>query len=78
MGTPEESQAKARSKVKPDTPSTMKYSYMFEDNKSPTVQLDALLRAISTYIVRLPSLRFYGALRRYSSCHRLTLRLSYL
>ncbi|KAH7313479.1 hypothetical protein B0I35DRAFT_273930 [Stachybotrys elegans] len=50
MGTPEESQSKA--KAKPDAPSAMQYSYMFESNKSPTVQFDALLRAISHYIVK--------------------------
>jgi hypothetical protein len=36
----------------PTPPSTIQYAYMFEPNKSPTKQLDALLRAISRYICR--------------------------
>lgn len=31
--------------------SNMKYEYMFEKDKSPTKQLDAILRAIAKYIV---------------------------
>lgn len=31
---------------------SVEYRYMFEDNKSPTKQLDALLRAIARHIVR--------------------------
>lgn len=34
----------------------VQYAYMFEKDKSPTKQLDALLRAIAVYIVRIPSL----------------------
>jgi hypothetical protein len=30
------------------------YGYLFEDNKKPTETLDALLRGIANYIVRLP------------------------
>jgi hypothetical protein len=29
----------------------IRYEYMFEENKSPTKQLDALLRAIAKYII---------------------------
>lgn len=32
-------------------PSGIRYAYMFEPNKSPTAQLDALLRAIAAHIV---------------------------
>lgn len=30
----------------------LQYEYMFESNKSPTKQLDALLRAIARHLVR--------------------------
>jgi hypothetical protein len=32
-------------------PSSIRYEYMFEDDKRPTQQLDALLRAVAAHIV---------------------------
>lgn len=34
-------------------PEAITYAYMFESDKSPTKQFDALLRAIARFIVRL-------------------------
>lgn len=33
----------------------VRYAYMFEKNKGPTKQLDALLRAIARHTVRFPA-----------------------
>lgn len=35
-------------------PSSIRYEYMFEDDKRPTQQLDALLRAVAAHIVSRP------------------------
>jgi hypothetical protein len=36
------------------------YAYMFEADKSPTMQFDALLRAMARFIVRLSNLARHG------------------
>ncbi|KEY68378.1 hypothetical protein S7711_01155 [Stachybotrys chartarum IBT 7711] len=44
--------ATASAETKPSKAPTIQYAYMFEKNKSPTVQLDSILRAIALYIIK--------------------------
>lgn len=39
----------------PPSPEKIKYAYMFEADKSPTMQFDSLLRAIARFIVCRPN-----------------------
>ena len=41
-------------------PGDISYAYMFEADKSPTMQFDALLRAMARFIVRLSKLARHG------------------
>lgn len=61
--------ATASAETKPGTAPTIQYAYMFEKNKSPTVQLDSILRAIALYIVNQPPVPYGRPSHHRHDCH---------